>query len=257
MMAEQAGRRAQEMAALRLGIELGMTLVDTAEMYADGAAEALVGEAIAGARDRVFLVSKVYPHRAGRRAVVAACEESLARLGTDRLDLYLLHWRGSVPLQETVEGFEALRADGKIRAWGVSNFDTADMEELMAVPGGDACAVNQILYNLARRGPEFDLMPWMAQRGIPVMAYSPVEQGQLVRAPALVRIARRHGATPAQVALAWALRRPDVIAIPKAANPAHVRENAASLNLVLDEDDLRSLDRDFPPPSRKRPLEMI
>jgi diketogulonate reductase-like aldo/keto reductase len=256
-MAERASRRDQEVAALRLGIELGMTLIDTAEMYADGAAEELVGAAIRGLRERVFLVSKVYPHRADRRAVVTACEESLARLGTDRIDLYLLHWRGSVPLAETVAGFEALLAAGKIRAWGVSNFDTDDLQELMAVPGGEACAANQVLYNLARRGPEFDLLPWMAERRMPAMAYSPVEQGGLAAAPPLVPIARKHGATPAQVALAWVLRLRDVIAIPKAADPAHLRENAASLDIALDEEDLGAIDRAFKPPSRKRPLEMI
>jgi diketogulonate reductase-like aldo/keto reductase len=256
-MAERPERRSQEIAALRLGIELGMTLIDTAEMYADGAAEELVAEAVQGQRDRVFLVSKVYPHRAGRRDVVAACEESLSRLRTDRLDLYLLHWRGSVPLSETVEGFEALRSAGKIRAWGVSNFDTDDMRELTSVPGGQACATNQVLYNVTRRGPEFDLLPWMAARRMPLMAYSPVEQGRLAGASALAPIARNHGVTPAQVALAWALRRPDVMAIPKAADPAHVRDNARSLELALDPDDLQAIDQAFRPPSRKRPLDIL
>ena len=256
-MAERADLRAGEIAALRRGIELGMTLIDTAEMYADGGAEKLVGEAIAGLRGEVFLVSKVYPHNASRRGVTEACERSLRRLKTDRLDLYLLHWRGSIPLAETVEGFEALRRGGKIRHWGVSNFDTDDLQELMAVSAGEACATNQILYNVTRRGPEYDLMPWMARHAMQLMAYSPVEQGQLPRSPVLSDVGRKHGATPFQVALAWVLRHENVIAIPKAANLAHVDENRRALNLVLDGDDMRAIDGAFRPPSRKGPLDTI
>jgi diketogulonate reductase-like aldo/keto reductase len=256
-MAEGRDRCDDEIAALRLGIELGMTLIDTAEMYGDGKTETLVGEAIAGLREKVFLVSKVYPHNASRRGVVEACERSLGRLRTDTLDLYLLHWRGSIPLGETVAGFEALRRDGKIRHWGVSNFDTDDMEELFALSGGDACATNQVLYNVSRRGPEFALMPWQAERRVPLMAYSPVEQGRLKTGGALAEIARKHGATPFQIALAWVMRDPNVIAIPKAADLGHVRDNRAALDVALDADDLEAIDAVFKPPARKRPLEMI
>lgn len=256
-MAADPRRRADEVAALRAGLDLGLTLVDTAEMYGEGAAEELVAEAVAGRRDEVFLVSKVYPHNASRRGVVEACERSLRRLATDRIDLYLLHWRGSHPLAETVAGFDDLVRAGKIRHWGVSNLDTDDMEELAAVPGGGACATNQVLYNVARRGPAFDLLPWMRKRGMPLMAYSPVEQGRLPAGGALARIAERHGATPFQVALAWLLAQPGVIAIPKAGRPGHVRDNHRALELTLDEEDLAAIDADFPPPRRKRPLEML
>jgi len=256
-MAEAAHRRAQEIEALRLGVELGMTLIDTAEMYGEGAAEELVGEAVADCRERVFLVSKVYPHHASRRGVAEACARSLKRLGTDRIDLYLLHWRGGTPLAETVAGFEDLRRSGAIRHWGVSNFDAGDLDELIRVPGGEQCASNQVLYNVTRRGPEFDLLPWMAARRMPLMAYSPVEQGRLPRSGVLHDRARRHGASPFQIALAWLLRRPGLVAIPKAASPAHVRDNHRALDLVLGPDDLAAIDAAFPPPARKRPLEMI
>lgn len=256
-MAERRDRRGAEIAALRLGLDLGMTLIDTAEMYGEGETETLVGEAIAERRDDVFLVSKVYPYNAGRSGVAEACERSLRRLRTDRLDLYLLHWRGSVPLAETVEGFEALRRAGKIRRWGVSNFDRADMEELLALPGGDGCATNQVLYNVARRGPEFDLLPWQAERKIPTMAYSPVEQGRLSNARALEEIGRRHGASAFQVALAWVMREPDVIAIPKASDPDHVRDNRAALDIALSEPDVSAIDAVFRPPRRKQPLDML
>jgi diketogulonate reductase-like aldo/keto reductase len=256
-MAERAERRRQEIAALRLGVDLGMTLIDTAEMYADGGAEELVAEALGDRRDEVFFVSKVYPHNASRRGVADACERSLRRLGTDRIDLYLLHWRGGVPLAETVAGFEDLRRTGKIRHWGVSNFDTDDLAELSRVPGGEACATNQVLYNVSRRGPDFDLLPAMVNRRMPLMAYSPVEQGQLPQGGALQAVARKHGASPFQIALAWVLRRNDVIAIPKAGDPAHVRDNAGALAITLDAEDLATIDRAFPPPRRKRPLEMI
>jgi diketogulonate reductase-like aldo/keto reductase len=256
-MAGDRTRRAQEIEALRLGVELGMTLIDTAEMYGEGAAEELVGEAIAGLRERVFLVSKVYPHNASRAGVVQACERSLRRLKVEALDLYLLHWRGSVPLGETVAGFGALKRAGKIRSWGVSNFDADDMEELADTAGGEACATNQVLYNLSRRGPEYDLIPWMERRAMPLMAYSPIEQGRLPRSGVLDRIAEKHGATPYQIALAWVMRRPDVIAIPKAGRAEHVRENRKSADIALDADDLAAIDDAFKPPARKKPLEMI
>ena len=256
-MGEDRAQRPREISALGLGLDLGLTLIDTAEMYGEGGAEEVVGEAIAGRRDAVFLVSKVYPHNADRGGVRKACERSLKRLRTERIDLYLLHWRGGVPLQETVDGFEDLLRAGKIGAWGVSNFDTDDMEELFAVAGGNRCATNQILYNVGRRGPEFDLLPWMAERGVPAMAYSPVEQGRLPRADILAQIGRRHGASAFQVALAFVLRRPDVIAIPKAVDPAHLRDNRAALDLVLTEADLEQIDAAFPPPARKRPLDVI
>jgi diketogulonate reductase-like aldo/keto reductase len=256
-LAEDSSRRATEIQALRLGIELGLRLIDTAEMYRDGAAEELVAEAMAGYRDRVFLVSKVYPHNASRDGVRRACERSLKRLKTDRLDLYLLHWRETMPLQETIAGFDDLRRAGKIRYWGVSNFDVADLRELVRLQGGTSCATNQVLYNVTRRGPEFDLMPWMAERRQPLMAYSPIEQGRLPRSGSLEAIARKHDASPFQIALAWLLRRPDVIAIPKAGRPEHVKENHDSQSITLDTEDLRRIDAEFPPPTRKRPLEMI
>ncbi len=256
-MGERAARRADEIAALREGVALGMTLIDTAEMYGDGATESLVGEALAGLREEVFLVSKVYPHNASRRGVERACEASLKRLGTDRLDLYLLHWRGGVPLEETVAGFEALVRAGKIRYWGVSNFDTEDMEELFAIPGGDACAMNQVLYNVARRGPEFDLLPWSAQQGVPVMAYSPVDHARLPRRSPLDDIAAAHGVSVYQVALAWVLREAGVCAIPKAGRIEHVRDNRAALDLVLSTQDHAALDAYFKPPRAKRALEML
>lgn len=256
-MGEDDRQRANEAAALRLGLDLGMTLIDTAEMYADGGAEEVVADAIAGRRDEVFLVSKVLPQNASRRGTIAACERSLRRLRTDRIDLYLLHWRGSRPFAETVEAFEALVRDGKIRHWGVSNLDLADMQEFVEVPGGDAVQANQVLYNLTRRGIEFDLQPWCRRRGMPIMAYSPIEQGRMLGHAGLRRVAERRGATPAQVALAWLLRQEGIIAIPKASATAHIRENRGALDLRLDELDLADLDRAFPPPRGPQPLEML
>jgi diketogulonate reductase-like aldo/keto reductase len=256
-LGEGSRRRADEIAALRLGINLGMFLIDTAEMYGDGAAEELVGEAIAGRRDEVFLVSKVLPENATRNGTVAACDRSLERLRTDQIDLYLLHWRGSVPLAETLAGFEALIRAGKIRYWGVSNFDLADMMEFRALRGGRAAATDQVLYNLTRRGIEWELLPWCRELALPIMAYSPIEQARLLRHPVLQDVAARHGATAAQVALAWVLRHKDVIAIPKASDPRHVEENRAALDLRLSTQDLADLDRAFPPPAGPRPLEMI
>ncbi|OED08843.1 aldo/keto reductase [Burkholderia sp. A2] len=256
-MGERPARRADEIAALREGVELGMTLVDTAEMYGDGATEELVGDALAGLRDDVFLVSKVYPHHASRHGIVAACDASLKRLRTDRVDLYLLHWRGSVPLAETVEGFDALQRAGKIRHWGVSNFDTADMAELVDEAGGGACATNQILYNIARRGPEFDLLPWLADHRIPAMAYSPVDHGRLPKRSPLDEIARLRGVSVMRVALAWVLAQPGVFAIPKASRIEHVRDNRAALDVVFSDDERAQLDAYFRPPRSKRALEML
>ena len=262
-MGEDPAARAAEVAALRLGLDLGMTLIDTAEMYGEGGAEEVVGEAIAGRRDEVFLVSKVYPHNASRAGVRAACERSLRRLRTDCLDLYLLHWRGNVPLAETLEAFERLREEGKIRDYGVSNFDTDDMDEAAALPPGMQVAADQVLYNLIQRGIEWDLLPWCRARGIPVMAYSPLEstpdeQGPLLARAQLAEVALRHGVTPAQVALAWLLRQDGVVTIPKAVQPAHVRANRAALDLAprLTPDDMALLDAGFPPPARKRSLAM-
>jgi diketogulonate reductase-like aldo/keto reductase len=260
-MGEDPARRANEADALRLGMDLGMTLIDTAEMYGEGGAEEVVAAALAGRRDQAYVVSKVYPQNAGRRAVQAACERSLARLDTDRLDLYLLHWRGSVPLEETLEGFERLKSAGKILDFGVSNFDVADMREAARLSGGSALAVDQVLYNLARRGVEWDLLPWCRERGVPLMAYSPLEsspaeQGAMLGNPGLKKVAARHNVNAAQVALAWLLRQDGVVVIPKAVNPAHVRENRAALDLVLSGEDLADLDQAFPPPRRATALDM-
>ena len=256
-MGEDRRRRAEEISALRLGLDLGMSLIDTAEMYADGGAEAVVGEAISGRRAEVFLVSKVLPHHATRRGTVAACHASLKRLRTDRLDLYLLHWRESVPLVETLEAFDSLAQSGDIRYWGVSNFDTVDMEELVEIPEGRSVATNQVLYNLARRGIEFDLLPWCRARRIPVMAYSPIDQGRLLRNATVRRVAVRRKATAAQVAIAWILRQEGVLTIPKSGNDDHARENRGALDVPLTREDLDELDREFPPPSRKVPLEIL
>lgn len=256
-MGERAARRAEEARALRLGIDLGMTLIDTAEMYGEGGAEEVVAEAIAGRHHEVFIVSKVYPHNAGGRRLREACERSLRRLRVEAIDLYLLHWRGSVPLADTVEGFERLREAGMICRWGVSNLDMDDLEELGAALA--RCATDQVLYNLGARGIEYDLLPFCRGRGMPVMAYSPLGQaGAMLRNPALGAVAARHGATAAQVAIAWTLRGPGgVIAIPKAASEAHVRENARAARIALTEQDLAELDAAFPPPRRKRPLAML
>ncbi len=255
-MGERKSERAAEVAAIRLGLDLGIRLVDTAEMYGDGGAEEMLSEALAGRRDEVFLVSKVYPHNASRTGVIAACERSLRRLGTDRLDLYLLHWPGSVPLSGTVEGFESLRQDGKIRQWGVSNFDAAGMDEVAGVKNGGNCASDQVLYHLGSRGAEWQLIEQCRKDKIMVMAYSPLGQGPLLRKPALGKVAVRHGVDPAAVALAWVLRRPGVIAIPKAVKPEHVRANMKALDVKLDAEDLAALDAALPPPKRATPLDM-
>jgi len=261
-MGEDASREARELGALRLAFEIGYRVIDTAEMYGDGGAEALLGEALRGAtheglsREDLFIVSKVYPHNAGVDGMLAACERSLRRLQLDRIDLYLLHWRGEVPLAETVQGFETLQRRGWIRHWGVSNFDLDDLRELDAVPGGAACSANQVYYSLSERGVEFELLPWQRLRQMPLMAYSPLDQGALADHPSLRAVAERHAATPTQVALAWMLRHPGVMAIPKAAQALHLRHNWAAARLQLDDDDVATLDRLFPPPVRKRPLAM-
>jgi diketogulonate reductase-like aldo/keto reductase len=256
-MGEEPALRAQEIASLRAGLDLGLRLIDTAEMYGDGRTEVLVGEAIAGRRGEVFLVSKVYPHNASRKAMRKACTDSLRRLNTDRLDLYLLHWSGSVPLPETVEAFGRLQHDGLIRGWGVSNLDTSEMDELWALPGGDAVQTNQLLYNLTRRGIEWELLPWLRARRVPVMAYSPIEQGRLTNERRLVAFAKRRGMTAAQVALAWLLAKDDVIAIPKTGSAARLSENVRALAHPLDTESLAELDRLFPPPRGPVPLEVL
>jgi diketogulonate reductase-like aldo/keto reductase len=256
-MGSSRAAREQEIAALRAGLDLGLTLIDTAEMYADGRAEAVVGEAIAGRRDEVFLVSKVLPGNATRRGTAAACEQSLKRLKTDRIDLYLLHWRGEVPLAESLQALLALQRAGKIRHFGVSNLDLSDMREWWALPGGSGVAVNQLLYNLTRRGIEWDLLPWLRERRVPVMAYSPLEQARLLKNAKLAAFAKRAGITPAQAALAWLLANDDVIVIPKSASVERVRENAAAATLKLSAAQLAELDRLFPPPAGPCPLEML
>ncbi len=250
-MGERAAERAKEVRALRRGLDLGLRLIDTAEMYGEGEAERVVAEAIAGRRNEAFLVSKVYPHNASFDGAIAACERSLRRLGTDRIDLYLLHWRGGHPLAESVRAFERLKADGKIRHWGVSNFDVDDLEALVGSENGDRCATDQVLYNVTQRGPEWAVLPWCRARGIPLMAYCPVEQGRLPAGRALARVAHRHGVDVFAVALAWLLAAPDVVAIPKAASLAHVEANRRALDLALDAADLRTIDAEFPPPDRK------
>jgi len=256
-MGENARRRADEVKALAHGLALGVTLIDTAEMYGDGEAESIVADAIGAQRDNVFIVSKVLPENSSRQRTIAACERSLKRLKTDRIDLYLLHWRGSPPLSETLEAFATLAKAGKILNWGVSNFDIGEMEELAETPGGDAAATNQVLYNLTRRGIEYDLMPWCRARKIPIMAYSPIEQGRMLGHAALRDVAARHDVTPAQVALAWLLRQDDVIVIPKASTLAHVEEDLAALDLPLTPADLATLDGAFPPPNKPKPLDML
>jgi diketogulonate reductase-like aldo/keto reductase len=256
-MGERTGATKDEVAALKLGISLGVRLIDSAEMYGNGRAEEIVAEATVGQRDRLFIVSKVYPHNASRTGVPVACERSLKRLRTDRIDLYLLHWRGSHPLAETVEAFERLRAAGKIRYWGVSNFDTGDMQELMRLPEGAHCATNQVLYHVGSRGLEYDLLPWSIEHKIPLMAYSPVGQGgRLLQSRALTAVAKRHNATPAQIAIAWTMRHGNVISIPKASDPAHVRENAVAAEIMLSDEDLAVIDAAHPPPARKQSLDI-
>src|SRR5262245_11353799 len=257
MMAQNKAARAEEIATLRLSLDLGATLIDTAEMYGEGRAEELIGEAIVGRREQVFLVSKVYPHNASRKDAILACERSLHRLKTDRIDLYLLHWRGSAPLGDTIDAFMALQRSGKIRHYGVSNLDLADMQELWKVPGGSSTATNQVLYNLMRRGIEWDLLPQLRAWGVPVMAYSPIEQGKLVHNRKLTDFAKRHGMTAATAALAWLLASDDVIVIPKTGNRERLRENLAAVEIRLTTAQLAELDQLFPPPKGPRPLEML
>src|SRR5258706_3815355 len=256
-MGDRRESRAEEIFTLQLGLDLGLKLIDTAEMYGEGKAEALIGEAIAGRRDQAFLVSKVYPHNASRKGAVAACERSLARMRTDRIDLYLLHWRGSIPFSETLEGFMALQKAGKIRYYGVSNLDLDDMQELTSLPGGHAVVTDQLLYNLTRRGIEWDLLPWLLEKRIPVMAYSPIEQARLLGNPKLVEFAKSNGMTPAQAALAWLLSKDGVIVIPKTGNRDRLRENLGALDRSLDKNQLSELDRLFSPPAAPQPLDML
>src|SRR5262245_22101786 len=256
-MGEDRRRAAEEAKTIRLGINLGMTLIDTAEMYGDGGAEEVIARAAEGIRDSLFIVGKVYPHNGSRAGVVAACERSLKGLATGRSDLYLLHWRGSVPLAETLEGFQRLERDGKIRYHGVSNFDRADMAEWAALQGGDTVAANQVLYNLSRRGPEWDLVPWCREQRVAIMAYTPLGQGRMLGTPVLAEIGRRRNATAAQIALAWLLRQEDTIVIPKASRAEHVRENRGALDVALTEEDLAALDRAFPPLEGKTRLGML
>jgi len=256
-MGDSPARRADELATLRLGLDLGCTLVDTAEMYGEGLAEELVGEALQGRRDEAFIVTKVYPHNASKTGTVQACERSLRRLRTDRIDLYLLHWRGSVPLADTLQAFMALQQAGKIRHYGISNLDLADMKELWAQPGGQGVQTNQLLYNLTRRGIEWDLLPWLRERRVPVMAYSPIEQARLLRHAGLAGFAQRHGMPPAQAALAWLLAQEGVIAIPKTSHPERLRENIAAAGIQLSGEQLAELDALFKPPTKPVPLEMI
>ena len=256
-MGESANHRAEEVKVLQLGLDLGMTLIDTAEMYADGKSEEVVGDAIAGRRDPVFLVTKVLPSNASHKGVVAAGERSLKRLKTDRIDLFLLHWRGGVPLAETLAGFHDLMQAGKIRSFGVSNFGVDDMKEWCALKGGDDLQANQVLYNVATRGVDFDLVPWQVGHGIPVMAYSPLAQGRFPKSAALKAVAAQHDATVGQVMLAWCLRHKSVFAVPKTSRVEGVHENAAAADLVLTNADLAEIDREFPPPNRAKPLEML
>ncbi len=256
-MGENAGNRKRETDSLRAGLDLGLTLIDTAEMYGEGVAEEIVADAIRGRRNEVFIVSKVYPHNASRTGTPAACERSLKRLATDRIDLYLLHWKGDIPLAETVAAFEKLKAAGKIRQWGVSNLDMAEMNELAAAPDGDACAANQVLYHLGERGIEFDLLPRCAGNGMAVMAYSPLAQGAILANPTLAEVAARHGVTPAAIAIAWTLRHPNVISIPKTSSIERLRENTKAADLHLTSQDLADLDKAFPPPKRAARLAML
>ena len=256
-MGDNARTRAEEIATLRLGLDLGATLIDTAEMYGEGEAEKLIAEAIAGRRDEVFLVSKVYPHNATRKGAVAACERSLRRLRTDRIDLYLLHWRGEVPFAETMAAFAALKDAGKIRHYGISNLDLEEMQELWSIPGGEGVETNQLLYNLTRRGIEWDLLPWLRERRVPVMAYSPLEEGRLIRNKKLIAFAQEHDMTPAQAALAWLLAKDDIIVIPKTSSRERLRENLGAVEISLTTAQLKALDALFPPPKTKRPLELL
>jgi diketogulonate reductase-like aldo/keto reductase len=256
-MGESGRQREAEVAALKLGLDLGMTLIDTAEMYGNGGGEEVVAEAVAGRRDECFIVSKVLPENSTRAGTIAACERSLKRLKTDRIDLYLLHWRGAPRLEDTLAGFQSLIEAGSIRYWGVSNFDVGDMEELFALDGGRECATNQVLYNLRRRGIEAGLLPWCRERGIPIQAYSPIEQGRLLRDRVLTAVAIRYRATTAQIALAWTLRQSDMMVIPKASTETHMRENRAALDITLTEQDLAELNKAFPPPKGRRPLELL
>lgn len=256
-MGEDPARKTEEIEALRTGVDLGMTVIDTAEMYGDGHSEVLVGEAVKGIRKDVYLVTKVLPQNADYEGTKKACENSLRRLGTDYVDLYLLHWAGPHPIEETVRAMTELRREGKILNWGVSNLDVDEIEDFMSVEGGKSCATNEVLYNLMRRGIEYDLLPWCREHKMPVIAYSPIERGKLAFDTTLRHIAARHNATPSQIALAWVLREPNILAIPKASSVAHVRDNYGALSIQLTEEDMKWINEAFPAPTRKMPLEMI
>ena len=257
-MGESARAREREIATVRLALDAGLRVIDTAEMYADGGSESIVGEALRGGRrSKAFVVTKVLPSNAGQRRLIAACERSLARLAIDRIDLYLLHWRGATPLAETVEAFEQLVHQGRIARWGVSNFDVGDLQELYALPAGIRCAADQVYYSASRRGVEFDLLPWLQAHRVPLMAYCPFDEGRILSDRTLTAIGRKHGVSTAQVALAWLLAKPGVIAIPKAGDPDHLRQNVAAANLKLDADDLGEIDRRWPPPTAKQGLAIV
>ena len=256
-MGESRTARSREQKALQHGLNQGITLIDTAEMYGEGGAELVMADVIVPVRSQLFIVSKVYPHNASYKGVIAACDRSLSRLKTDYLDLYLLHWKGSYPLAETLEAFHELKQAGKIRDFGVSNFDCEDMKDAIALPYGNEIAVNQVLYNLYRRGIEWDLLPWCQEQDIPIMAYSPLEQGRILNHPVLRQIAETRKATPAQIAIAWVLRQPGLITIPKSSSPQRLDENIAALNLTLTSEDLQDLDQAFPPPARFTPLAVL
>ena len=261
-MGEQPATQRQEVYALQAGLDCGLRLIDTAEMYADGRAESVVGLALQQRREQAFLVSKVYPWHAGQADAIEACERSLQRLQTDHLDLYLLHWRGNIPLEETLRAMETLQTQGKILRWGVSNFDVDDMQELRAEEGGDRCATNQVLYHLASRGIEYDLLPECQNMAMPVMAYCPLAQAgrlrrELMQHPVLCDIAQQKGISVAQLLLAWVIRKEGVLAIPKASSIAHVKENAAALTLSLSGDELALINQAFPPPASKLPLDVV
>ncbi len=256
-MGEREGRQMREIDTLKAGLDLGLALIDTAEMYGEGGAEKIVAKAMAGRRDDVFVVSKVYPHNASRTGTISACERSLSRLATDVIDLYLLHWRGSYPLAETIEAFEQLKSAGKIRYWGVSNFDAVDMQEVLNTDGGEGCVANQVLYNLGERGIEWDLLDDARLTGVATMAYSPLAQGEILSDETLREIGERHGVGPASIALAWVLNRHGTITIPKASRIEHVQANATALDVQLVPEDLKELDGAFPPPTGPSPLMIL
>ena len=256
-MGERIGNPKTEVDALVRGLDLGATLIDTAEMYARGGAERVVGSAIKGRRDDVFIVSKILPHNASFDGTIRACENSLQRMEIESIDLYLLHWPGNHPLESTVSAFEQLKTDGKIKYWGVSNFDTSDMQELYGIPEGKNCQINQVLYNLSRRGIEWDLLPWCRSMELPIMAYSPIEQGRLLENKKLKALATEIGLSAAQLLIAWSIRKNDIITIPKASNLEHVSQNIDAWTITLESAILDELDKLFEPPVRKKGLDIL